>query len=90
MFGYVALFTAKGAAMLLAVIVAVLAFRTGLALSSSGGPERIPMLIFGGVGLLAAVGGLRVIRARGIQGSRRIARHLWRVESVAGFQSAAT
>ena len=37
------------------------------------------MFIFGIVGLLAAVGDLRMIRARGIHGPRRIARHLWRM-----------
>ena len=37
------------------------------------------MFIFGAVGVLAAAGDLRVIRRRGIQGARRIARHLWRM-----------
>ncbi len=38
------------------------------------------MLFFmSSVNLLAAIGDLRMILARGIQGSRRIARHLWRM-----------
>jgi uncharacterized membrane protein len=67
------------AAMLFAVAVAILGFRTGAGLSGSGRPEAAPMFIFGAMGLLAAIGDLRVIRAGGIQGPRRIARHLWRM-----------
>jgi hypothetical protein len=37
------------------------------------------MFLFAVVGLLAAAGDRRMIRAGGIQGSRRIARHLWRM-----------
>ena len=70
---------ADAAAMLLAVIVAALAFSTGLETASHGSPEAAPMFIFGVVGLLAAAGDLRMIRAGGITGSRRIARHLWRM-----------
>jgi uncharacterized membrane protein len=67
------------AAMLFAVMVAVLGFKTGFELLRSGRPETIPMFIFGGMGLLAAAGDLRMIRARGIHGPQRIARHLWRM-----------
>jgi len=67
------------AAMLFALMVALLAFKTGFELSRSGRPEMGPMFVFGAVGLLAAAGDLRMIRARGIQGSRRISRHLWRM-----------
>jgi hypothetical protein len=45
----------------------------------SGRPETGPMFVFGVVGLLAAAGDARVMRAGGIQGPRRIARHLWRM-----------
>jgi len=39
-----------------------------------------PMLfLFGTVALLAAVGDLRMMRAGGLQGAQRIARHLWRM-----------
>jgi uncharacterized membrane protein len=67
------------AAMLFALAVAILGFATGVELSGSGRPETIPMFIFGGMGLLAAAGDLRMIRAGGLHGSRRIARHLWRM-----------
>jgi uncharacterized membrane protein len=67
------------AAMLYALTVGVLAFNTGLELLKSGRPETGPMFIFGVVGVLAAAGDTRVIRAGGIQGPRRIARHLWRM-----------
>ena len=67
------------AAMLFAVTVAVLGFKTGFALLNGGRPETAPIFIFGVVGLLAAFGDLRMMRAGGLQGSRRIARHLWRM-----------
>ena len=44
-----------------------------------GRPRVVPPLIGGGVILLAAVGDLRAIRAGGLRGSRRLARHLWRM-----------
>jgi peptidoglycan/LPS O-acetylase OafA/YrhL len=38
------------------------------------------MLFFlGGIALLASAGDFRVLRSRGIQGARRLARHLWRM-----------
>jgi uncharacterized membrane protein len=67
------------AAMLFAVTVAILAFKVGLETMNRGRPEAIPMFIFGIVGLLAAAGDLRMIRAGGIHGPRRITRHLWRM-----------
>ena len=67
------------AAMLFALAVALVGFKTGFELSGSGRPETGPMFIFGAVGVLAAAGDLRMIRARGIQGPRRISRHLWRM-----------
>jgi uncharacterized membrane protein len=66
-------------AMFFALTVSVFGFRTGLELMSSGRPETAPMFIFGIVGVLAAFGDVRMIRARGILGPRRIARHLWRM-----------
>jgi uncharacterized membrane protein len=66
-------------AMVIALTVSVLGFKTGFELSSGGRPEAAPMFIFGIVGVLAAVGDIRMIRAGGIQGPRRIARHLWRM-----------
>jgi uncharacterized membrane protein len=67
------------AAMAFAVAVAILGFRTGLEMSTRGRPEAPPMFVFAVVGLLAAVGDLRMIRAGGVAGRRRIARHLWRM-----------
>ena len=67
------------AAVVFAVTASVLAFAAGFDLMRRGRPETVPSFIFGVVGLLAAIGDIRVIRARGIQGPRRIARHLWRM-----------
>jgi uncharacterized membrane protein len=44
-----------------------------------GRPRVAPPLIVGTVMLLAAIGDLRAIRAGGLRGSRRLARHLWRM-----------
>jgi len=75
------------AGVLFVLTVSVLAFTAGIELLRSGRPEAIPSFIFGTVGLLAAAGDIRMVRARGIQrpfdsargGPRRIARHLWRM-----------
>ena len=39
----------------------------------------VPAVIFGTVALLAALGDARMLRAGGLQGKHRIARHLWRM-----------
>jgi uncharacterized membrane protein len=44
-----------------------------------GRPRVVPPMVAGTVMLLAAIGDLRAIRAGGLQGSRRLARHLWRM-----------
>jgi hypothetical protein len=44
-----------------------------------GRPRVVPPLVVGTVILLAAIGDLRAIRAGGLTGSRRLARHLWRM-----------
>jgi uncharacterized membrane protein len=44
-----------------------------------GRPRVVPPLVVGTVMLLAAIGDLRAIRAGSVQGSRRLARHLWRM-----------
>jgi len=67
------------AAVVFVLIVSTLAFGAGFELSSRGRPEAVPAFIFGTIGLLAAAGDIRVMRAGGIQGPRRIARHLWRM-----------
>ena len=66
-------------AMLFAVAVGLLAFRSGFEMAERGRPEAGPCFIFGIVALLAAAGDVRLMRAGGIQGPRRIARHLWRM-----------
>jgi uncharacterized membrane protein len=68
-----------GAGVLFALTVSVLAFSAGVDLANRGRPEAAPSFIFGIVGVLAAAGDIRMIRARGLQGGRRIARHLWRM-----------
>jgi hypothetical protein len=44
-----------------------------------GRPRVAPPLVVGTVMLLAAIGDLRAIHAGGLRGSRRLARHLWRM-----------
>lgn len=45
----------------------------------AGRPRVVPPLVGGTVMLLAAIGDLRAIRAGGLRGARRLARHLWRM-----------
>jgi len=59
-------------------------FGLGLALFSlgsgfAGAPSAGGFIFFGAVALLAVYGDLRLMRAGGIQGIHRIARHLWRM-----------
>ena len=44
-----------------------------------GRPRVVPPLVIGAVILLAAIGDMRVLRGGGLRGSRRLARHLWRM-----------
>lgn len=44
-----------------------------------GRPRVVPPLVIGTVMLLAAVGDVRALRAGGLRGSSRLARHLWRM-----------
>jgi len=44
-----------------------------------GRPRVVPPLVVGTVIMLAAIGDVRAIRARGLRGSGRLARHLWRM-----------
>jgi hypothetical protein len=67
------------AAWLFALTLSILAFKSGFELLNSGRPEMAPIFIFGVVALLGMVGDVRLMRAGGIQGSRRITRHLWRM-----------
>jgi uncharacterized membrane protein len=67
------------ATVLFVVTVSVLAFAAGFELASRRSPEAPPSFMFGIVGLLAAAGDIRMMRGGGVQGQRRIARHLWRM-----------
>jgi uncharacterized membrane protein len=58
-----------------AFLVGVLALNVGM----GGRPDASPAIVFGMVAILGGIGDVRVIRAGGIQGQRRIARHLWRM-----------
>jgi Na+/proline symporter len=62
-----------------AVVVGLLAFGAGRDMLARGRPEAIPMFIFGAMAGVGAVGDVRMIRAGGLHGPRRIARHLWRL-----------
>ena len=46
---------------------------------SQDGLPAVPALIFGAVALLAGMGDLRALLARGLEGAQRTARHLWRM-----------
>ena len=43
------------------------------------GVPAFPFVMFGVIALLATIGDLRMLFAGGVQGSKRIARHLWRM-----------
>lgn len=80
----------------LAVALAIGAAGTTLGVMAASSPAgkidglpAAPGFMFGMVGFLATIGDLRVMRAGGIQGARRIARHLWRM-SFALFIAAAS
>jgi peptidoglycan/LPS O-acetylase OafA/YrhL len=71
-------------ALLVALAVCVLGF--GFGMQAAGRPggtldglPAAPAFIFGSVALLAAVGDVRLMLARGVEGAPRIARHLWRM-----------
>lgn len=71
-------------AMLVALIVGAAGVTLGIEASNSGtgtldGQPAAPAFIFGAVALLAALGDMRMMLARGLHGARRIARHLWRM-----------
>jgi uncharacterized membrane protein len=68
-----------GAGAAFALTVSALAVTAGFELASRGRPEAAPCFIFAMVGLLGAGGDIRMMRAGGLQGPRRIARHLWRM-----------
>ena len=66
----------------LGVGAASLALGVDTAASPSGtrdGLPPFPFFMFGTIGLLAAIGDARMLRAGGIAGARRLTRHLWRM-----------
>lgn len=73
------------ALMVLAFVAAVTMLTAGVSEAMDptvrvvGRPRAIPPLVAGTLILLAATGDLRALRAGGLRGSRRLARHLWRM-----------
>ncbi len=70
--------------LLFAIAVGGLSLKWGIdALRSPSGSKdglpAVPALIFGAVALLAGMGDLRALLARGLEGAQRTARHLWRM-----------
>jgi uncharacterized membrane protein len=68
----------------LAVISAVAVFSLGMAVVGLTAAKfawfpTIPATVFGTVALLSAIGDVRMLRAGGLTGRHRIARHLWRM-----------
>ena len=61
--------------MLLGLTVSIISFGYGF---TADGQPTVLYIIFGAVALLATLGDLRMM-TQGIQGARRIARHLWRM-----------
>lgn len=61
----------------------VVAFCTGVAAIALGlesaNAERIPLLLFGALGVLGSVGDVKALRAGKLAGGPRLARHLWRM-----------
>jgi len=66
-------------ALLFVLTLGVFAFTTGLEASKSNGPLAAPMFVFGVVAMLAATGDIRMMRGGGVEGPRRLKRHLWRM-----------
>ena len=69
--------------MSLALGLGLILLTFGLQALGSGGSRNgvpaFPFLLFAGVGLTGGVGDFRMIRSGGLQGTRRITRHLWRM-----------
>jgi len=79
-------------AMLAAFALGLISIASAIAVASAAGNDRamaFPLVMFGVIALLAAVGDRRMIRAGGLQGTARLKRHLWRM-CVALFVAAAS
>lgn len=75
---------ADALAVVIALAVCALAIRFGLdALNSPtgtiDGEPAAPGFVFAGIALLAAAGDVRMMFARGLHGTQRLIRHLWRM-----------
>jgi hypothetical protein len=69
-------------AMLMGLVVGLVCIALALVAIGKGGREAgmaYPLVLFGAVAFLATGGDLRVIRAGGLRGTPRLARHLWRM-----------
>lgn len=66
--------------MLVALATAVAALTIGVrSLAAEGMSPNFIFVVFGVVALLSALGDARMLRAGGLRGPRRLARHLWRM-----------
>jgi len=70
-------------ALLVALAIGVASLGFGFEAIANGGKRNgmpsFPFFLFGVVGILAGIGDVRMIRAGGLRGAPRIARHLWRM-----------
>lgn len=67
---------------ILAVVATEVTYGVQASMSPTGLKHGYPpglYFVFGGVALLAAIGDVRMLAHRGISGTQRIARHLWRM-----------
>jgi uncharacterized membrane protein len=60
-------------------ILGLFAIWAGWWLAARGRPEAAPMFLFSAMAIGGAIGDWRMLRAGGIDGKRRIKRHLWRL-----------
>ena len=70
------------AGMVMGLVVGLVCIALALMAIGKGGREAgmaYPLVVFGAVAFLASGGDLRVIRAGGLRGTPRLARHLWRM-----------
>jgi uncharacterized membrane protein len=70
------------AAMLMALAIGLGCFTLAIAAIGKGGAEAgmaYPLFMFGLVAFVASAGDRRMIRAGGVRGAPRLARHLWRM-----------
>jgi uncharacterized membrane protein len=68
----------------LATAMGIAIFALGMAVFATPDPKfrwfpTVPATVFGTIALLAAIGDIRMLRAGGLRGKHRIARHLWRM-----------